>query len=84
MKGEPGKFGVWLSQSEMALIQDSLEWQENCYYHFKRNSKIASIKNLRNDLSKIQDKGPQMQKPVENLNEEYEDERMNNICEECE
>ena len=81
---EPGKFGVWLSPYEMILIQKALEWHENCYYQFKENSKIASIKNLRNDLSKIQEKGPQISKPVEDPSDVYEDDRMKNVCEECE
>ena len=83
-KAEPGKFGVWLSPSEMILVQKALEWHENCYYQFEENSKIASIKNLRNDLSKIQEKGPQIAKPVEDPSDVYEDDRMKNVCEECE
>ena len=57
MEAEAGKYGVWLSQSEMAMIEKALEWLENSSHVFKKTSKIGAIKNLRNDLEKIRKNG---------------------------
>ena len=56
------KYGVWLSQSEMAIIETALRWLENSSYEFEQTTKIGSIKNLRNDLSKLRETGPQVPK----------------------
>ena len=83
MEAEVGKYGVWLSLSEMAIIEKALEWLENSSHVFKKTSKIGAIKNLRNDLEKIRNNGVQIPKKVE-ISNEY-DERYNNEieCKEC-
>ena len=80
MKAKIGKYGIWLSEQEMAIIQESLEWLENSSHVFDKTSKIGGIKNLRNDLSKIRENGVQIPKKVEIPNE---DEVFNIQCEEC-
>lgn len=59
-----GKYGIWLTQNDMAIIEKALEWLENTSHTFDKISKIGAIKNLRNDLSKIRESGPQMQKNI--------------------
>ena len=78
------KYGVWLSQPEMAIIETALRWLENSSYEFDQTAKIDSIKNLRNDLSKLRDTGPQVPKKVEVQNAVTEDDIIDKICEECE
>ena len=78
------KYGVWLSQPEMAIIETALRWLENSSYEFGQTAKIGSIKNLRNDLSKLRDTGPQVPKKVEVQNAVTEDDIIDKICEECE
>ena len=53
MEAEIGKYGVWLSEGDMQIIEKSLEWLENSSYVFNETSKIGSIKNLRRDFQKI-------------------------------
>ena len=81
MEAEAGKYGVWLSQSEMAMIEKALEWLENSSHVFKKTSKIGAIKNLRNDLEKIRKNGVQIPKKVEILKDEYIESQIE--CEEC-
>lgn len=78
---ESGKYGIWLSEGEMNTLEKALEWLENSSHVFNQNSKIGSIKNLRNDLSKIRDAGVQIPKRVEIQDEEY----INSLieCKEC-
>ena len=78
------KYGVWLSQSEMAIIETALRWLENSSYEFEQTTKIGSIKNLRNDLSKLRETGPQVPKKVEVQNDVTEDDIIDKICEKCE
>ena len=80
MQAKYGKFGVWLSENEMHIIKEALEWFENTSHAFDKTSKIGSIKNLRNDLNKISEKGVQIPKKVEIPNE---DEVFNVQCKEC-
>ena len=81
MEAEAGKYGVWLSQSEMAMIEKALEWLENSSHVFKKTSKIGAIKNLRNDLEKIRKNGVQIPKKVEIVKDEYIESQIE--CEEC-
>lgn len=83
MEAKVGKYGVWLSDGDMDIIEKSLEWLENSSYVFNETSKIGSIKNLRRDFQKIKADGVQIQKKVEIPNE-Y-DERYNSEveCKEC-
>ena len=81
MEAEAGKYGVWLSQSEMAMIEKALEWLENSSHVFKKTSKIGAIKNLRNDLEKIRNNGVQIPKKVEILEDAYIESQIE--CEEC-
>lgn len=87
MKDKIGKYGVWLSPSEMDIIEKSLEWLENSSLGLMalqavgENSKIGAIKNLKSDLQKIKDNGPQIPKKVEISNDEYYDSQIE--CKEC-
>jgi len=81
MKDKIGKYGVWLSQNEMSIIEKSLEWLENSSHVFNETSKIGAIKNLQNDLQKIKDNGPQIPKKVEISDEEYIQSQVE--CKEC-
>ena len=95
MEAEAGKYGVWLSQNEMAMIEKALEWLENSSHVFKKTSKIGAIKNLRNDLEKIRKNGVQIPKKVEipkrqqfggdtGVDADYDERYDNEIeCEEC-
>ena len=82
MEAKENRYGIWLSEEEMSMIQNALEWMQNSCCN--EIPKIADVKNLRNDLSKIQENGPQIPETVENSDEIYEDDRMKNVCEECE
>ena len=95
MEAKVGKYGVWLSDGDMNIIEKSLEWLENSSYVFNETSKIGSIKNLRRDFQKIKADGVQIQKKVEiskrqqfggdtGVDADY-DERYNNEieCKEC-
>ena len=83
MEAEVGKYGVWLSESDMQIIEKSLDWLENGSYAFNETSKIGAIKILRRDFQKIKARGVQIQKKVE-ISNDY-DERYNNEveCKEC-
>ena len=74
------KYGVWLTQSDMAIIEQSLDLLENISYTFDDTSKNGAIKNLRNDLLKIRESGPQI---VEKVKIPDEHEVFNIQCEEC-
>ena len=65
MEAEVGKYGVWLSESDMQIIEKALDWFENSSYVFNETSKIGSIKNLRRDFQKIKADGVQIPKKVE-------------------
>jgi hypothetical protein len=65
MKAEIGKYGIWISQNEMSIIEKALEWMENSSYFFDKTSKIGVIKNLRKDIEKIRKNGVQIPKKVE-------------------
>ena len=82
MKAKYGKFGVWLSENEMHIIRESLDWFENTSHAFDKTSKIGRIKNLQNDLKKIADNGVQIPTKVEipNADELY---NVNIHCKEC-
>ena len=95
MEAKVGKYGVWLSEGDMNIIEKSLEWLENSSYVFNETSKIGSIKNLRRDFQKIKADGVQIPKKVEiskkqqfggdtGVDADY-DERYNNEieCKEC-
>jgi len=84
MKAEVGKYGIWLAQDEMAIIEKALEWMENSSHTFNETSKIGAIKNLRNDFEKIRKNGVQIPKKVEIPNEMTEQDVLDSICEECE
>ena len=84
MKAEVGKYGIWLAQDEMAIIEKALEWLENSSHTFDKTSKIGAIKNLRNDFEKIRKNGVQIPKKVEIPNEMTEQDVLDSICEECE
>ena len=83
MEAEIGKYGVWLSEGDMHIIEKALDWLENSSYVFNETSKIGSIKNLRRDFQKIKAGGVQIPKKVE-ISNDY-DERYNNEieCKEC-
>ena len=81
MEAEAGKYGVWLSQNEMAMIEKALEWLENSSHVFKKTSKIGAIKNLRNDLEKIRKNGVQIPKKVEIPEDAYVESQIE--CKEC-
>ena len=78
MKAKIGKYGIWISEKEMSMIQNALEWLENSCCN--EIPKIADVKNLRNDLEKIKKNGMQIPKKVEIPNE---NEVFNIQCEEC-
>ena len=78
MKAKIGKYGIWISEKEMSMIQNALEWLENSCCN--EIPKIADVKNLRNDLEKIKKNGMQVPKKVEISNE---NEVFNIQCEEC-
>ena len=83
MEAEVGKYGVWLSEGDMQIIEKSLEWLENSSYVFNETSKIGSIKNLRRDFQKIKADGVQIQKKVEIPND-YDEHYNNEVkCKEC-
>ena len=65
MEAEVGKYGVWLSEGDMQIIEKALDWLENSSYVFSETSKIGSIKNLRRDFQKIKADGVQIPKKVE-------------------
>ena len=95
MEAEVGKYGVWLSEGDMQIIEKALDLLENSRYFFSETSKIGSIKNLRRDFQKIKADGVQIPKKVEiskrqqfggdtGVDADY-DERYNNEieCKEC-
>ena len=95
MEAEVGKYGIWLSEGDMQIIEKALDWLENSSYVFSETSKIGSIKNLRRDFQKIKAGGVQIPKKVEiskrqqfggdtGVDADY-DERYNNEieCKEC-
>ena len=95
MEAEIGKYGVWLSEGDMQIIEKALDWLEGSSYTFNETSKIGSIKNLRRDFQKIKANGVQIPKKVEiskrqqfggdtGVDADY-DERYNNEieCKEC-
>jgi len=95
MEAEVGKYGIWLSEGDMQIIEKALDWLENSSYVFSETSKIGSIKNLRRDFQKIKADGVQIPKKVEiskkqqfggdtGVDADY-DERYNNEieCKEC-
>ena len=83
MEAEVGKYGVWLSESDMQIIEKSLDWLENGSYAFNETSKIGAIKILRRDFQKIKADGVQIQKKVEIPND-YDEHYNNEIeCKEC-
>ena len=65
MESEVGKYGVWLSEEDMQIIERALDWMENGSYAFNETSKIGAIKNLRRDFQKIKADGMQIPKKVE-------------------
>ena len=78
MEAKIGKYGIWISDEEMRIIQTALEWLENSCCN--EIPKIADLKNLRNDLEKIKKNGMQIPKKVEIPNEE---DVFNIQCKEC-
>jgi hypothetical protein len=84
-KNIQGKYGIWVSPSEMMIIEKALDWYENSSHYFEKTSKIGVIKNLQNDFQKIRDNGPQIPKKVEISNEITEQDVIEStVCEECE
>lgn len=83
MEAEVGKYGVWLSESDMQIIEKSLDWLENSSYAFNETSKISAIKILRRDFQKIKAGGVQIQKKVE-ISNDYDEHYNNEVkCKEC-
>jgi len=83
MKAEVGKYGVWLSEGDMQIIEKALDWLEGSSYTFNETSKIGSIKNLRRDFQKIKADGVQIQKKVE-IPSDYDEHYNNEVkCKEC-
>ena len=83
MEAEVGKYGVWLSEGDMQIIEKSLDWLENSSYAFNETSKIGAIKILRRDLQKIKADGVQIQKKVE-ISNDYDEHYNNEVkCKEC-
>tara|TARA_R110001606_G_scaffold197452_1_gene344972 strand:+ start:291 stop:545 length:255 start_codon:yes stop_codon:yes gene_type:complete len=83
MESEVGKYGVWLSDGDMNIIEKSLEWLENSSYVFNETSKISAIKILRRDFQKIKADGVQIQKKVE-IPDDYNENYNNEVkCKEC-
>lgn len=95
MEAEIGKYGVWLSEGDMHIIEKALDWLENSSYVFNETSKIGSIKNLRRDFQKIKAGGVQIPKKVEiskrqqfggdtGVDADYDEHYSNEIeCKEC-
>ena len=81
MEAEVGKYGIWLSEGDMQIIEKALDWLENSSYVFSETSKIGSIKNLRRDFQKIKADGVQIPKKVEILEDAYIESQIE--CEEC-
>ena len=83
MEAEIGKYGVWLSEGDMKIIEKALDWLENGSYAFNETSKIAAIKILRRDFQKIKAGGVQIQKKVE-ISNDYDEHYNNEVkCKEC-
>ena len=83
MEAEVGKYGVWLSEGDMQIIEKSLDWLENGSYAFNETSKIGAIKILRRDFQKIKANGVQIQKKVE-ISNDYDEHYNNEVeCKEC-
>jgi len=83
MEAEVGKYGVWLSEGDMQIIEKSLDWLENSSYAFNETSKISAIKILRRDFQKIKAGGVQIQKKVE-ISNDYDEHYNNEVkCKEC-
>ena len=83
MEAEVGKYGVWLSEGDMQIIEKSLDWLENSSYAFNETSKIGAIKILRRDFQKIKAGGVQIQKKVE-ISNDYDEHYNNEVkCKEC-
>ena len=83
MEAEVGKYGVWLSEGDMQIIEKSLDWLENGSYAFNETSKIGAIKILRRDFQKIKADGVQIQKKVE-ISNDYDEHYNNEVkCKEC-
>jgi len=83
MEAEVGKYGVWLSEGDMQIIEKSLDWLENSSYAFNETSKIGAIKILRRDFQKIKADGVQIQKKVE-ISNDYDEHYNNEVkCKEC-
>ena len=80
MESKIKKYGVWLTQSDMAIIEEALKWLENTSHTFDDTSKIGAIKNLKNDLLTIRLDGPQI---VEKVRIPDEHEVFNIECKEC-
>ena len=80
MEVKTNRYGVWLSEEEMSMIQNALEWMQNSCCNVDGIPKIAHVKNLRDDLEKIKKNGMQIPKKVEIPNEE---DVFNIQCEEC-
>ena len=78
METKENRYGIWLSEEEMSMIQNALEWMQNSCCN--EIPKIADLKNLRNDLEKIKKNGMQIPKKVEIPNEE---DVFNIQCKEC-
>jgi hypothetical protein len=78
MEAKENRYGIWLSEEEMSMIQNALEWMQNSCCN--EIPKIADLKNLRNDLEKIKKNGMQIPKKVEIPNEE---DVFNIQCKEC-
>ena len=78
MEAKENRYGIWLSEEEMSMIQNALEWMQNSCCN--EIPKIADLKNLRNDLEKIKKNGMHIPKKVEIPNEE---DVFNIQCEEC-
>ena len=83
MEAEIGKYGVWLSDGDMDIIEKALDWLEGSSYTFNETSKIGSIKNLRRDFQKIKANGVQIPKKVE-IPSDYDEHYNNEVkCKEC-
>ena len=49
MEAKVGKYGVWLSDGDMNIIEKSLEWLENSSYVFNETSKTFVSRDLSYD-----------------------------------
>jgi hypothetical protein len=95
MEAEVSKYGVWLSEGDMKIIEKALDWLENGSYAFNETSKISAIKILRRDFQKIKADGVQIPKKVEiskrqqfggdtGVDADYDEHYSNEIeCKEC-